>query len=462
MDKLPQITLLFIFLMLIIITACQPEKEQKKGAIFSTENLPKTTFQFSSNRDTFLIGKRGSSFHIPANAFVNKEGEIYKGQIEVELLEAFTLEDMILGNLTTITDDGRLLESSGMFRLSIKGNGKTLKVKPNAKVMMTIPAISLQEDSKIFYGKIDDQKGLTWKLANSTDIDTTNKRLLLGHLLFLKECASCHNINLTQDMTGPALAWVEKRWETKEDLIAFTRNSEGFAMSGNLRARAMVQWAPSTMTAFMDMSDKEINAIYYYIREKARALEIDSTGQELVSNAYYQAYFDRQDSIRAVLDSIQNAQDSIQNVRYQVAISNGSNLLFQISNTLNKSFNWVNVDRYASIADGPMQKDLKVSLNAKELNYHLKEVKIILPNRNSMILAYPNFKEGYYSFTERYQLKSTPFPVGAKAYLMATAMAGDEIYFALKPITIGDNSLEELDLKLISKENLIEKIKTIF
>lgn len=459
MNNLQKISVLL--LLLSILSACQSEEEAQKILLFSPENLPKTTFQFSSNRDTFLIGKKGSAIHLPAYAFIDENNELYEGKVTIELLEAFTLEDMILGNLTTTSDDGRLLESSGMFRLSIKGNGKTLKVNPNAKVMMTIPAINLQEDSQIFYGKIDDQKGLIWELASSTEIDTTNKRLLLGHNLFLKECASCHNINLAQDMTGPALAWVEKRWETKEDLIAFTRNSEGFAMSGNLRARAMIDWAPSAMTAFDDLSDKEINAIYYYIREKARALKIDSTGQELVSNAYYQAYFDRQDSIKAALDSIKAVQDSIQNVRYQIARNNGSNLLFQISNTLNKPFNWVNIDRYALI-DGPMQKDLKVKLNAKKINYHLKEVKIIFPDRNSMILAYPNFKEDYHSFTERYQLKSTPFPIGAKAYLMATVMADDEIYFALKPITIGDNTLEELDLKLISKEDLLQKVKTTF
>jgi cytochrome c2 len=443
------------------LVACESDKPISKAHIFSIENLPKTTFQFSNKKDTILIGKAGTIFHIPANAFVDKNDKTYKGEVKIELLEAFTLKDMILGNLTTVSDDGRLLESSGMFRLSIKGNGKTLKVNPATKVMMTIPAINTQDDSQIFYGNLDDQGDLTWSLADLTNIESSNKRLLLGRNLLLRECASCHNINLIDDMTGPALAWVAKRWNSKADLMAFTRNSEAFGQSGNLRAKAMLDWAPSSMTAFEYLSEEELNAIYYYIDETARVRKIDSTSQKTLSDASYQAYFKTQDSIRKVYTSIQRLEDSIRNTRYQTVVREGSNLLYQVSSTLNKSVNWVNIDRFMSV-DGSKQKDLRVNIKTKKIDFYLKEVKIILPNRNSMILAYLNRKEGYYSFTERYQLESTPFPIGEKAYLMATANTIDGIYFALKSITIGEKDVEELDLKLISKEDLIQKIKTTF
>jgi hypothetical protein len=201
MYRIPKTILLFVFLM-SILTACQSEKEPEKILFFSTENLPKTTFQFLSNRDTFLIGKEGTVFHVPANAFLDKNGDVYNGQVEIELLEAFTLEDMILGNLTTVSDDGRLLESNGMFRFSMKGNGKVLKVNPAAKVMLTIPAVNLEDDSQFFYGNVDEQGGLIWSLANLTNIESSNKRLLLGHNLFLKECASCHLIYLLFSIDG--------------------------------------------------------------------------------------------------------------------------------------------------------------------------------------------------------------------------------------------------------------------
>ena len=447
MYNFPKIILPFLFL-LLVLTACESEKELPEAPIFSIENLPKTTFQFSSKQDTILIGKEGAIFHIPANGFVDEKGAVYKGLVEIELLEAFTLKDMILGNLTTVSEDGRLLESSGMFRFSIKGNGKTLTVNPAAKVMMTIPALNLKDDSQIFYANVDDDENLTWSLADSTAVDRSNQRLLLGRNLLLKECASCHNVNLVADMTGPALAWVTKRWKSMDDLIAFTRNSEGFAASGNLRARAMIQWAPSTMTAFENLSDAEIRAIYYYIDETARARNIDSTGQNEFTNIY--------DS-----SSKLNVEDSISSERMTAAFVKAYSLLYQISDVLNKSFNWVNIDRYVS-TDALVQKDLRVKLNKETLDVYLTDVRIIFPNRNILLKAYQSQKEDYYSFTERYQLESTSFPIGEKAYLMATINTETEIYFALKLITIGDNNLETLDLKSISKEALIETIKATF
>lgn len=428
MSTIPKISLLFVFLMLML-SACESEKETPQAFILSTENLPKTTFQFSTDRDTILIAKEGTIFHIPANAFVDKNDEVYKGVVEIELLEAFSLEDMVLGNLTTVSDDGRWLESSGMFRFSIKGKGKILKVNPKSKVMLSLPAFDLQDDSQIFYGNLQEQGTVIWSLADDLEVDNSNQRLLLGHRLLLKECASCHNINLIHDMTGPALAWVTKRWKSMDDLIAFTKNSEGFAASGNLRAKAMVLWAPSAMIAFYHLSDEEIKAIYYYIDETARARKIDSTGQDTLSAAYFQA-------------------------------SETFYLLYQVSSKLDQPFNWVNIDRYRS-EDVPTQKDLKVKIN-ENLDVHSTEVKIIFPNQNTIVSAYPNYKENYFSFTERYKLASRPFPIGEKAYLVATSVLEDDIYFAVKPITIGDNTLEELDLKLISKETLRQKIKGIF
>lgn len=443
----------FLLVSLLLLTACQSEKETSRIPLFSIENLPQTNFQFLANRDTILMAKEGTIFHIPANAFVDRNNELYTGKVEIELLEAFTLEDMILGNLATVSDDGRFLESNGMFRFSIKGNGNTLKVNPKAKVMMTVPVVNLQDDSQFFYGNLDEKNDLIWSLANFMQVDTTNKRLLLGRNLLWKECSSCHNINLTHDMTGPALAWVSKRWKSRADLMEFTKNSEAFAESGNLRAKVMITWAASTMPAYEYLSDEEINAIYYYIDETARVRKIDSTRQDTLSDAYFQAFLDRQDSIKVV-------NDSIRRITNQTFFGEASNLLYQVSTELDQPFNWVNIDRYLS-RDVPTQKDLKVKIN-EDLDIYSAELKIILSKQNTIIGAYPNREGNYFSFTEQYQLTSTPFSMGEKAYLMATIVKEDEIYFALKEITIGDNTLEELDLKLISKADLMKKIKETF
>ena len=56
--------------------------------------------------------------------------------------------------------------------------------------------------------------------AGSTPQSTTEtlagidlrEEISLGSVLFKNQCASCHNKNMRDDLTGPALAGVEKRW----------------------------------------------------------------------------------------------------------------------------------------------------------------------------------------------------------------------------------------------------------
>lgn len=90
-----------------------------------------------------------------------------------------------------------------------------------------------------------------------------------GKGLFLEKCASCHNNNMKTDMTGPALYGVQERWEEYPDaLYAWIRNSVATAESGNPRAKVMINWAASQMTAFENLSNEQIDDILAYIEAK--------------------------------------------------------------------------------------------------------------------------------------------------------------------------------------------------
>ena len=40
-----------------------------------------------------------------------------------------------------------------------------------------------------------------------------------GKALFKANCASCHNKNMIDDMTGPALGGINERWDGREELL---------------------------------------------------------------------------------------------------------------------------------------------------------------------------------------------------------------------------------------------------
>lgn len=108
-----------------------------------------------------------------------------------------------------------------------------------------------------------------------------------GKTLFLEKCASCHNIDMVSDMTGPALYEAEDRWKKFPGAIYdWVRNSESLAASGNARAQLMVGWAPSAMTAFENLEDAQIQDILEFVELKGsgklgpKVLEVGETGSE--------------------------------------------------------------------------------------------------------------------------------------------------------------------------------------
>ena len=88
-----------------------------------------------------------------------------------------------------------------------------------------------------------------------------------GKGLFRNNCATCHNKNMKDDMTGPALGAVEERWADypQEDLYKWIRNSQGLIQEGHPRANELWNEWGSVMTAFPNLTDEQVASILLYI-----------------------------------------------------------------------------------------------------------------------------------------------------------------------------------------------------
>lgn len=99
-------------------------------------------------------------------------------------------------------------------------------------------------------------------LAQEADIDA-------GKNLFRTNCASCHNRNMVDDLTGPALGGTQERWADypEEDLYRWIRNSQAMISEGHPRAVELWdEWKPTAMTSFLNLTDEEIANILAYIQ----------------------------------------------------------------------------------------------------------------------------------------------------------------------------------------------------
>jgi len=103
---------------------------------------------------------------------------------------------------------------------------------------------------------------------NSADNKTTNTESSVavantnGENLFKANCASCHKPN--ERYVGPALQGVVSRWESKELLYAFVRNSQE-VISRNAYAKKLYdEYKQSPMLPYPNLKDQDIDDILRY------------------------------------------------------------------------------------------------------------------------------------------------------------------------------------------------------
>ena len=88
----------------------------------------------------------------------------------------------------------------------------------------------------------------------------------LGKGLFKANCNQCHNRNMKDGLTGPALGGARERWESEELMYSWIRNSQGLVATGNTYAVNIYNtWKKEAMNPFPNLKDEEIAAILDYI-----------------------------------------------------------------------------------------------------------------------------------------------------------------------------------------------------
>lgn len=92
-----------------------------------------------------------------------------------------------------------------------------------------------------------------------------------GKNLFIANCAACHNKNMKDDLTGPALGGTEERWSgyPRKDLYDWIRNSQALIATGHPYANELWgKWKPTLMNNFPGLTDDQIEGIILYVNQE--------------------------------------------------------------------------------------------------------------------------------------------------------------------------------------------------
>lgn len=118
-------------------------------------------FDIDAKTDQVIEGREGTVVLIPKGSFINAEGEPVLENVQLELAEALTLDQMILSNLTT-TSGTEPLETDGMIYLKASANGEDLKIDPNNPIYIEIPTAERKAGMMAFKGLRDENGNMDW------------------------------------------------------------------------------------------------------------------------------------------------------------------------------------------------------------------------------------------------------------------------------------------------------------
>lgn len=155
--------------------------------IATLQSLSELTDRLSDNRMQYftinpeksvrLTGKQGTNLYIEAGAFEFTDGSGNpNASVEIALRETYTMADMLLADLTTTCGD-KLLETAGMIYVDATSNGKSLQLKSDAQIVVSMPAESLRPGMQLFLGEQNAEGKLTnWQATGQgfqTSLDAT-------------------------------------------------------------------------------------------------------------------------------------------------------------------------------------------------------------------------------------------------------------------------------------------------
>lgn len=115
------------------------------------------TFEVPANKaSSKALGKNGTVLHVPANAFLTKDGRVVQGTVTLEYQEFKNAADMAFSGINMKYKEG-FFNSSGMFRVSGSANGEEVEIASGKRLTIDYE-LAVQNEDLAFYA-LDEESG---------------------------------------------------------------------------------------------------------------------------------------------------------------------------------------------------------------------------------------------------------------------------------------------------------------
>ncbi|HYV90747.1 MAG TPA: energy transducer TonB [Chitinophagales bacterium] len=125
------------------------------------------SFSIDASRDTVIYCREGTSIAIKSHSFISlKTGAEISGSVNIRVQEYYCLSDMVLADLSTISN-GQLLESAGMIHISAMYLNEECVLIPGKTFEIGFPYKERNGEMQLFYGKWD-KETVNWQVEKKS------------------------------------------------------------------------------------------------------------------------------------------------------------------------------------------------------------------------------------------------------------------------------------------------------
>ncbi len=384
----------------------KPEPDYGPGieALLNQLSEPGESFTIDSQKDTSLLTKKGTIIHIPSKAFV---GANSKDPITITVREVRKKSEMILEGLTTMTTDGQVLESDGMFKVEATQGKKELKLRAKKDIVVFTEVKKPLDRPQLFDAWHDDSlNNILWDLnANSiSQMPLDQMSLCCGTL---------------DDRNGSCPFFFCK-------IKRFFNPPSSSNRQSRRRGGEMIEGIPCGIIKeyFDKYGVEDLNELRELLEnrnpELAGKIETDADLMEAIS-------------------ADQKKEKEVQFAKGNFQSNDVEMYLFNLG-----SLGWRNVDCFT----GSWQIPISVVVPAEPIN-HCK-VNLVFKDMNVIIAGRPLYNVGF-TFDN--------LPKGKDAHVVALKYINEEAYIAIQEIEIGDKI--DLEFKKASLAEIKSALATI-
>lgn len=400
-------------------------------AFYQQFDKPSQTFNISSAQDTTIICSEGTRINIPANSLITESGQSVTGEVEVNVREYYQPSDILLANLSTMSN-GKLLESGGMVHIDIFAGKEKCNLIEGTSIDLLFPTANAQKEGmQIFSGEWEgdamnwelQEEGFTLGLTDVQPVQNQNRSIPNEQKAFeITHIDSFINF-LRGNFPYPELA-----------IQAGINGTIGIILESDIDGQIDKFRIAKRLHPIMDEPFMET------INRFALKMELkDNFGTNIKSSVYIPFYFNAGTWFHQSLDSVELVRTSQRLNNHSIA-SLGR---YVLSST---QLGWINCDWF--IQDRGPKRDLIVSASDGEDI----DCKLIFSKINSVMPAQSS-PSGEIIFLN--------VPAAHPIKLFALKKEGGQLMLSLTQGVTGDRFEPEFNFQPVTVEELIAEVKKL-